>query len=85
MTLLSPSSLVLFSILAVIVWRRWKFNAANPGRLPLPPGPKPLPIVGNIRDIPLGVPQWELYEAMAQKYGTCSPALLSFVSLTCDA
>ncbi|THH27405.1 hypothetical protein EUX98_g6781 [Antrodiella citrinella] len=69
MSLLSPSSLVLLSIVAFIVWRRWKANATKPGRLPLPPGPKPLPLVGNIRDIPLGVPQWELFESMAQKYG----------------
>ena len=32
--------------------------------------PPPLPVIGNVRDIPLGVPQWELYESMAQKYGT---------------
>lgn len=69
MALLSPSYLVLLTIVAFVVWRRWKANAANPGRLPLPPGPKPLPLVGNIFDIPLGVPQWELFEAMAHKYG----------------
>ena len=70
MALLSPSTLVLVLIVVYFLWRRWKANAANPDRLPLPPGPSPLPLIGNIRDIPLGVPQWELYEAMAQKYGT---------------
>ncbi|KAH8104105.1 cytochrome P450 [Cristinia sonorae] len=62
-------SYFLFLFLAFVLWRRWKVNTSNPGKLPLPPGPKPLPIIGNIRDIPLGVPQWELYEAMALKYG----------------
>ena len=34
----------------------------------LPPGPKPLPIVGNILDIPRD-PQWMGYASLAKKYG----------------
>ena len=73
MALLSPSTVFLAVLIAVVLWRRWRTNAENPGRLPVPPGPAPLPILGNIRDLPLGVPQYELYEAMAQKYGEYQP------------
>lgn len=38
--------------------------------LPLPPGPKPLPILGNIRDVPApGQPEYEYWLSLKEKYG----------------
>jgi hypothetical protein len=51
------------------------------GGLPYPPGPPPLPMIGNILDIPQDTP-WTAYVDMSRKYGThniidvtCSPLL----------
>ncbi|KAF7314436.1 Cytochrome P450 [Mycena kentingensis (nom. inval.)] len=47
---------------AIKAWR------ANPGRLPYPPGPRPLPLVGNVPDIPQTFP-WLTYTEWGRKYG----------------
>ena len=39
-------------------------------RLRMPPGPFPLPIVGNIFDLPRIKP-WEAYRKLSAKYGMC--------------
>ncbi|KAJ3526568.1 hypothetical protein NMY22_g10111 [Coprinellus aureogranulatus] len=40
----------------------------NPRRLPLPPGPRGLPIIGNVMDIPKEHP-WIGYNELCKKYG----------------
>ena len=39
--------------------------------MPRPPGPHPLPLVGNMFQIPQK-DEWPVYEAWAKKYGGCS-------------
>jgi len=41
------------------------------GEIPRPPGPRPLPFVGNMFQIPQK-DEWPVYEAWAKKYGGCS-------------
>lgn len=39
------------------------------GGLPYPPGPRPLPIIGNLLDIPKEF-SWLAYTRLSEKYGT---------------
>lgn len=43
-------------------------RASNPRRLPYPPGPKPLPIIGNLRDVP-STYFWRTFAKWAEIYG----------------
>lgn len=52
----------------------WIFNRIyisrkrNPNGLPLPPGPKGLPIIGNLLDMPTDKP-WLVYHEWSKNYG----------------
>ena len=52
----------------LVVLRRFVSKKASPQRYALPPGPKPLPILGNLFDMPtknLG----PSFNALTEKYG----------------
>ncbi|KAG1750816.1 cytochrome P450 [Suillus lakei] len=46
----------------------WSYKKRNPGGLPLPPGPKPLPVVGNVLGLKVDEP-WVTYTQWGATYG----------------
>lgn len=48
--------------------------------LPLPPGPRPIPIIGNIRGIAINAP-WLAYTEWGKRYGVCDNRSLSQILL----
>jgi len=57
------------TLVLVLVKHQWDNFKSSTHGLPYPPGPKPLPIIGNFRDVPASA-HWETYLRWAQKYGT---------------
>jgi len=53
---------------AVVVYRRLK-HWGRSRSFPLPPGPKGYPIIGNVLDIPRGVPLWEGILSLGRQHG----------------
>lgn len=56
-------------ILSFLVILRALHNHQKRKGLPYPPGPRPLPIIGNLLDIPRES-SWLVYTPLAKKYGT---------------
>ena len=46
----------------------WKLRRTR-NRARLPPGPKGLPILGNVLDFPKDVPLWQTFTSLARKHG----------------
>ncbi len=61
--------LFLFVASAVVAWQYARRGAPPISALPLPPGPRPLPIVGNWFDTPTKDMERAFYE-LNKKYGT---------------
>ena len=70
--------LTLVHLRQLLVWR-----ACTRG-LPLPPGPRPLPIVGNLFDMPK-VRAWEGFRELAAKYGAWYAIPLSHLNVLGNA
>ena len=68
----SATSLLVVFFLPVLVYLQSAINwrRRSQGR-PLPPGPKALPLVGNIHNAPKFRP-WEGYRDLCTQYGECS-------------
>ena len=76
LTMLSPFSLHLGSfeifggvLICTIIYAFFNFLWPTSPAFPLPPGPKPLPFIGNVLDVPL-TRQWLVYSQWAERYGT---------------
>jgi len=55
---------IVFSLVAFLVVRGYRRRSG----LPYPPGPRPLPLIGNLLDIPKES-SWLEYTQMSKKYG----------------
>ncbi|KIK58072.1 hypothetical protein GYMLUDRAFT_75124 [Collybiopsis luxurians FD-317 M1] len=63
---LSAANILVLLVFAFVARRAWIHFAVRRG-LPLPPGPKGWPIIGNLYDIPKDRP-YEVYARMSEKY-----------------
>lgn len=63
---------VLAILILAIIWQAFtsvRKSVDHRRRPPYPPGPKPLPIIGNLYDVPAEHP-WLKYNDLSQRYGT---------------
>jgi len=67
---LSYSAIALWSVGLMTGW--WlsllRKHASSPSRLPLPPGPRGYPVIGNLLDMPTYKP-WEVFDKWFKIYG----------------
>ena len=57
-----------FSVMLFGHWQLKKGRDGNPNGLPLPPGPKGYPLVGNVFDMPVNKP-WVVFDEWRKTYG----------------
>ena len=69
---------LLFGCIYFILQKLKKGKKSNPRGLPLPPGPKGYPLIGNLFDFPTANP-WLIYEKWCKTYGKHSRRLSSIV------
>jgi hypothetical protein len=72
---------VIVALLYALIRARRARRLANPLNLPYPPGPKPLPIVGNLFDL-ARENEAATYWKMAQEYGKLLRTFYSYLCLT---
>lgn len=63
---------IALSLVLILIWLKSRLESrkANPNGLPLPPGPRALPLIHNLLDIPTSY-QWLTYSRWAHQYGLC--------------
>lgn len=65
----TPSALAVLIGAGLLVWLLTKRSKQH---LDFPPGPKPLPVIGNLLDMPHDK-EWLVYQQWAHKYGERQP------------
>ena len=63
-----PELAIGLAVLTALGALTWLLEKRSEARLPLLPGPKPLPLIGNLLDIP-GEKDWLVYHGWAKTYG----------------
>ena len=58
-------------VVFVLLVKSFHHRKRNPRNLPLPPGPKGLPLLGNMLQFPQ-VLAWEWYAKLCEEYGNLS-------------
>ena len=72
-----PYELLAALCLGYLLFRQWKHGRnSNPKGLPLPPGPKGYPLIGNLFDLPVSKP-WLVYDEWFKTYG--KPVMIRMV------
>ncbi|KAF1837812.1 cytochrome P450 [Decorospora gaudefroyi] len=72
MAILSSTNVAVFCVISTL-YVVYRFFGSKSKVLPLPPGPKPVPFIGNINDLPKpGVPEWDHWLKHKDLYGPIS-------------
>lgn len=65
------NALYVTTFCAVVFLALFWSGRRNGTKTPFPPGPRGLPLLGNILDVPRDVPIWQTFTAVAKKFSTC--------------
>ena len=68
---MSEKTLYVTPLCAVVFLALLWYGRRSGTQLPFPPGPKRLPFLGNILDVPSNVPIWQTFAAIAKRFSMC--------------